>query len=238
VSTSTSRGSRGRRVRLGALAGAVLTVALTGCGVTGTSFQPGVAAEVDGERISTDRVDQLVGDYCEAVREQLQQDGSVVPLGYLRSGVVGQLTLVSAAEQLAAEHDVEPAPDYDRVVADLESQTKDLPEDQREAVITINASSAYLQSVQLAVGEKLLADAGETGGPEVSGPRGVEAFNDWLADHDVELNPEYGIALEGGELVTKDTQLAVAVGDTAKTSLLETPDQDYAKSLPANQRCS
>jgi hypothetical protein len=235
VSTPSTRGSR---ARLAAVATAVLAVTLTGCGVAGTSFQPGVAAEVDGQKISTDRVDRLVGDYCDAVREQLQQDGSVVPLGYLRSGVVGQLALVSAAEQLAAEHGVDPTQDYERVVTDLEAQTRDLPEDQRDAVVEVNGSSAYVQAVQLAVGDKLLGEEGEPGGPEVAGQRGADELNAWLDDHDIDINPEFGIAFEDGQVVSEDTQLAFAVGDTATTSALEAPDQEYAKSLPASQRCS
>jgi hypothetical protein len=235
VSTPSTRGSR---ARLAALATAVLAVSLTGCGVAGTSFQPGVAAEVDGQKISTDRVDRLVGDYCDAVREQLQQDGSVVPLGYLRSGVVGQLALVSAAEQLAAEHGVDPTQDYERVVTDLEAQTRDLPEDQRDAVVEVNGSSAYVQAVQLAVGDKLLGEEGEPSGPEAAGQRGADELNAWLDDHDIDINPEFGIAFEDGQVVSEDTQLAFAVGDTATTSALEAPDQEYAKSLPASQRCS
>ncbi|WP_193608522.1 hypothetical protein [Nocardioides lijunqiniae] len=237
-STRGSRGARARRVRLAAAATAVLAVALTGCGVAGTSFQPGVAADVDGDRISTDRVDRLVGDYCDAVRDQLQQDGSVVPLGYLRSGVVGQLALVSAAEQLAEEHGVEPTDDYDRVVTDLRGQTRDLPEDQQDAVIAINGSSAYVQAVQLAVGDKLLTEEGQPTGPEAAGQRGADELTRWLDDHDIKLNPEFGISFQDGQVVSEDTQLAVAVGDTATTSALEAPDQEYAKSLPASQRCS
>jgi hypothetical protein len=241
VRVSTVRrgpGRRGHRVRLAAAATAVLTVALTGCGVTGTGFQPGVAADVEGETISTDRVDEIVGSYCDAVRPQLQQDGSAIPLSYLRSGVAGQLALVSAAEQLAEEHDVEPSRDYTRAVTDLEAQVAALPEDQQEAVVEIETSSQYVQAVQLAVGEKLLADEGQREpGPEAAGQRGVEELTAWLEDHDVELNPEYGIAIEEGKLVSKDTQMAVAVGETAKKSGLESPDPEYAKSLPAPQRC-
>ncbi|WP_134741408.1 hypothetical protein [Nocardioides sp. 503] len=238
MSTPSTRGSRAGRVRLAALATAVLTVALTGCGVAGTSFQPGVAAEVDGHKISTDRVDRLVGDYCDAVRDQLRQDGSVVPLGYLRSGVVGQLALVSAAEQLAEDEGVEPTQDYERVVTDLESQTRGLPQKQQDAVVAVNGSSAYVQAVQLAVGDKLLADEGKPSGPEAAGQRGADALKAWLDDHEVELNPEFGIAFEDGQVVSEDTQLAFAVGDTATTAGLEAPDQEYAKSLPASQRCN
>ena len=229
------------RVRL-ASAGAALTVGLTvslsGCGVAGTSFQPGVAADVDGRTVTTDRVNELVGDYCDAVRDQLRQDGSAVPLGYLRSGVVGQLTLVSAAEQLAEEVGVEPTDDYQQAIAQLRQQTASMSKAERDAVIEINGSSVYVQTVQLAVGRELLAAEGQRSpDDQTAGQRGVDELNAWLDEHDVEINPTYGIEIVDGEPVDTETQLAVGVSDTAKTAALETPDQQYAKSLPASQRC-
>ncbi|MCD4526665.1 hypothetical protein [Nocardioides sp. cx-173] len=229
--TSTSR------VRLATVA-AALTVGLTGCGVAGTSFHPGVAADIDGDTVTTAHVDELVYDYCEAVRDQLRQDGSAVPLGYLRSGVVGQLTLAAAAEQLAEEQGVEPTQEYASALAQLRTQTAGLSEAQREAVLEINGSGVYVQAVELAVGRKLLAEEGQRSpDDQTAGQRGVDELNTWLEEHDVEINPEYGIEIVDGQPVDADTQLAVGVGDTARTAALEEPDQQYAKSLPASQRC-
>ena len=228
-----------RRVRVSALAaGAVLTLALTGCGVSGTGFQPGVAADVNGTAVSTDHVDQLVVDYCEAIKSVLGEDNNVVPLSFFRSGVAGQLALVSAAEQMADDYGVEPTADYDKAVADIESQTTELTEGQREAVVEIESGSTYINAVEAAVGAQLLLEEGVAEpGPDASVQRGVEAFSEWLADHEIELNPEYGIELDGAAINTLDQQLSVAVGDTAKAGLAETPDPAYAASLPQNQRC-
>lgn len=227
------------RVRLAAaVATAGLTVALTGCGVTGTSFQPGVAADVDGARISTDHVNQLVGRYCDAIEDQLAQEGTVLPLGYLRSGIVGQLALVKAAEKLATETGVEVTQEYDLAIADLESQTAELPEDQQEAVVEVNGASAYLQAVQLAVGQRLLEDEGQRPtDANVVGQRGAEALAAWLEDHDVEFNPEFGIGVVDGQLSAEDTQLAFDVSGAGASSVLDAPDQELAQDLPASQRC-
>lgn len=231
--------STSRRARLAvATTTAALTVVLTGCGVTGTGFQPGVAAKVGDRTVTTDRVDEIVGSYCGALEEQLVAEGTAVPLSYLRGAFAGQLALVQAAEQLADDYDVEPTSDYQRSVSEIEAQVADLSEEQREAVVEIEASSAYVASVQLAVGAQLLAEEG-AGQPtdEEAGQRGVEAFNEWLETHDVEFNPEYGVDIEDGSLTRVDTQLSYPVGDAAKAGGADEPDPDYSAGLPDSQRC-
>ena len=229
--------SRRGRVALATTA-AALTVALSGCGVTGTGFQPGVAAKVDDRTLSTDHVDELVGLYCDAIDEQLVGEGTVVPFGYLRSGVAGELTLKLAAEQLAEEYDVEPTADYDRAVADIESQIADLSDEEQEAVLEVATASAYVAAVQIAVGETVLTDEGVADpASDDAGQRGVEVFNQWLDDHEVVFNPEYGVTLKEGALATDDTEVSFPVGEIAKQGRAEQPDPAYAKSLPESQRC-
>lgn len=239
MSTEENRVSTNRRARLAvATTAAALTVVLTGCGVAGTSFSPGVAAQVDDRTVTTDRVDELVSNYCDALTDQLGADGSVVPLSYFRGGVAGQLALVSAAEQLAEDYGVEPTTDYDRTVSGIEAQTTTLTDEQQEAVVEIEASSAYVASVQLAVGRELLEQEGVSDpSNDVAGQRGVEAFNEWLEANDVEFNPEYGITVEDGALAPVDTELSFAVGEAAKAGSAEQPDPAYAERLPASQRC-
>lgn len=235
---SSTRGARGALRVAGAALTVALTLGLTGCGVTGTSFQPGVAADVDGTVVSTGRVDSLVGSYCEAIQSVLGQDNNVVPLSFFRSGVAGQLALVTAAEQMAEDYGVEPTSDYDRAVSDIEGQTSELTESQRDAVIEIEAGSTYINAVESAVGAQLLGEEGVADpGPDASVERGVEAFTEWLADHDIRLNPRYGIELDGAAINTRDQQVSVAVSDVAQSGLAETPDQAYAASLPQSQRC-
>ena len=231
--------STSRRARLAvATTAAALTVVLTGCGLTGTGFQPGVAAQVDDRTVTTDHVDAVVDSYCDALEDQLKADGSAAPLSYFRGGVAGQLALVLAAEQLAEDYDVEPTNDYERTVSGIEAGTRQLTDEQQEAVLEVESSSAYVASVQLAVGAKLLADEGVSeAANEEAGQRGVEAFNEWLDTHEIEFNPEYGITIEDGSLVAVDTQLSYPVGEAAKAGQAAEPDPAYAKSLPASQRC-
>src|SRR5688500_6712926 len=129
----------------------VLAGALSGCGVAGTGFHPGVADQVGDDQIKVSRVDAIASDYCSAIREQLRGENQVLPLRYLRGGIAGQLALVAAAEQLAEEHGVQAGPQYDQKVAELQSAVAELPQGQQDAVIAIEASSTYIAGVPQAV---------------------------------------------------------------------------------------
>lgn len=229
--SSTRRTSR-------SLAAVALAATLTGCGVTGTGFQPGVAAEVGDRTVTTDRVDDLVSDYCAAIEDILAEQSTVVPLGVFRSGIAGQLALVSAAEQMAEEYGVQPADDYQRAISEIEKQIGDFTETQQEAVLEVEGAATYVTAVQTSVGEQVLLDEGVAEpGPTESGERGLAAFTEWLDENGVELNPEYGISVEDGAINTADESVSFAVGDTAVQGMAEEPDPAYTASLPDSQRC-
>lgn len=215
-----------------------LSLGLSGCGVSGTGFQPGVAASVGDRTVTTDRVDELVSEYCSAIEDILAQQSQVVPLSVFRSGIAGQLALVSAAEQMAEEFGVEPSDDYQRALADIEKQIVDFTETQQEAVLEVEGAATYVAAVQIAVGELLLREEGvATPGPTESGERGREAFITWLDENEVEVNPEYGISVDDAAINTADSSVSFAVGDAALQGMAEEPDPAYAASLPDSQRC-
>lgn len=211
---------------------------LSGCGVAGTGFHPGVAAEVGDDTISVSKVNEVASNYCIAIESQLSDNNQVLPQRYLRGGIAGQLALVSAAEQLAAEYDVEPGPQYDQKVAELQSGTAALTEGEQEAVIEIESSSAYITGVLEAIGEQLLKAKGNAD-PTTDQARasGKRVFDSWLADHDVQIDPQFGVEIKDGQAVPTDTSLSYAVGDTAKQGQADSPDQEYAAALPASHRC-
>jgi hypothetical protein len=215
-----------------------LSGSLTGCGVAGTSFQPGVAARVGDDTISVREVDSLAGSYCSSIEKQLGANNQVVPQHYLRGGVVGQLALVSAARQLAEQYGVQPGADYTRKVADLRDAVADLPAEQAQAVVEVESSSAYLQSVVTAIGRKELQqqDAAASGS-DAAGSAGKKVFSRWLDDHDVRIDPQFGVRISQGQTVPTDGSLSYAVSDTAKQGDSAQPDQQYAASLPDALRC-
>lgn len=211
---------------------------LSGCGVAGTGFHPGVAAEVGDDTISVTKVNQFTSDYCTAIEGQLADNNQVLPQRYLRGGIAGQLVLVSAAEQLAAEYDVEPGMQYDQKVAELQAGTAELSEGEQEAVIEIESSSTYVTGIQEAIGEQLLVAKG-VNDPTIDKARaaGKRVFDRWLADHDVTIDPQFGVEIKDGQPVPTDTSLSYAVGDTAKEGQADSPDQEYAAGLPDSHRC-
>jgi len=225
------------RPLLGLAAAALLASGLLGgCGVTGTGFAPGVAAEVGDVSIPTDRVDEVAASYCDAITPQLE--GQVLPKRYLTSGVAGQLALAAAAEQLAADHGVEPGQRYSRQVAQLRKAVAGLPEDQQEAVVEVESAGSLVSDLVLGVGRSVAEDEGTTDPTdEQVAQLGNEALAAWIDDHDVDINPRYGVELRDGQPVDADTATSVAVGDVATAAMAESPDQEYAAALPESQRC-
>ncbi|MEJ7831543.1 MAG: hypothetical protein WKF79_01385 [Nocardioides sp.] len=217
-------------------AAALLTAGmLAGCGVAGTNFQPGVAADVGDRTVSTGKVDEITTNYCAAIAEALQLQDQAAPLSYLRQGVAASLTLVQAAEQIEDEYAVELGAEVEQQRAEVEARSADLPAEQRDAVVELELAGGYVEAVTVALGEQLIAEDGEEGADPAE--RGSQEFYSWIEREGVELNPIYGLDVVDGEFVTTDTGVSVAVGDVAAQGLSEQPDIDYAKALPSSQRC-
>jgi hypothetical protein len=221
------------------LAGLALTatVLLTGCG-TVPDFNPGVAARVGDDTVTSDEVDAVAADYCGAAEQQLQE-GQVLPNHYLRGEVAAGLALRAAADQLLEEYDVRIGREYDRAVARAEKSLASLDEDQRDALIEVQGASLYVSAVERAVGKAIIAEQGTTlsDRKEAADTAGEKAFVAWLDERDVRLDPKYGVSIESGAAAVSDTSLSFALGDTATKAGAEQPDIDYAAALPDTQRC-
>lgn len=204
-------------------------VLLSSCG----ALHPGAAAVVGDQTISMSKVDQVAGDYCHAISQQLQGDSQVVPLNFFRGGVAGSLALRSAAEQLAAEYGVQPESVYDHKVTDLQKATVNVPDEYRDAVIEVESTSAYVEGVQAAVGA---AKDPKLGYIE-SQKAGQSIFNDWLAQHRVTFDPSLGVTLQKGNIARQDGSLSYAVGTVARNGGAANPDHQYASGLPSTHRC-
>lgn len=229
--------SMSRPRRMAGLAGLVVTGALlTGCGAA----TPGVAVQVGDDEITTNQVDELASEYCQAIAKQLsaQNPPQVVPNRYFRGGIAGTLTLRSIGEQLGEEYDVEPGSTYDETVAQLEQSVSVLAEEVREAVIEVESSSAYVEAMQAAVGGVLLEQE-DVSAAEYSDQvaRGKQAFEDWISEHGVTFDPSLGVILRDGAVESEDTSLSFAVGDNAVKGGAEEPDPAYAGALPASHTC-
>ena len=214
---------------------------LAGCGVAGTQFNPGLAARVGDETITTRHVDQVTDDYCTALgtlNEGAQQQGpQEAPYRYMAHEFANALVNQAAAEQLAEEYDVTPTDAYHEDVESIEPIISRLPEDQQDAVREVYSAGVYTDDVLTQIGEQVLADEGqEDATAEDQRAAGLERLQEWADDNDVEVNPRYGI--EFGTFPQVDTDLSYAASDDAKRALSEELDPAYTSSLPERLVCT
>jgi peptidyl-prolyl cis-trans isomerase SurA len=208
-------------------------VLLAGCGVAGTQFHPGIAAEVGDQTITTRHVDQVADNYCKAVEKVSDSSGgdAQTPMRYLTHEFAADLVVQAAAEQFADEKGVSPTPSYKQGLAQLEPQLTKLNDDEKAAVREIIGARAYAQDVLTQIGEDSLKGQGKTDATaDEQYAEGQKLLAAWVTAHHVDINPKY--AVEFGTANQVDTDLSVAVGKTAKAGLLAQPDSTYAASLP------
>ncbi|QIG44382.1 hypothetical protein G5V58_17800 [Nocardioides anomalus] len=216
-------------------------VLLTGCGVAGTQFHPGVAAQVGDDTITVRHVDQVTDNYCKALEEvsrtQPPQGDQTTPLRYFSSDFVKSLASEAAARQLADELGIEPTKDYQDRLAQLEPQLEPLKsEAQKDAVRDVVGANAYTDDVLTQIGAKELEDQGQSSAsPDDQLAAGQKKLDEWAQDHDVTINPKYATELGATEPV--DTDLSFAVSDLATKGQAAQVDPAYADALPGDQVC-
>ncbi|RYC09635.1 hypothetical protein [Nocardioides zhouii] len=204
---------------------------LTGCG----SAAPGVAVQVGDEVLTVRDIDATTSHYCTAVGEQFE---STVPMSFVRQYVVQLLTLRSQAEQLADDYGVTAGSTYQNDVAQRQGTARTLPEDVRADYIRLTSAPSYAQDVVDQIGKVVLDDQGVTDPTtEQVTQAGLDVFNQWPDANGIDVDPRYGLASVDGVLKPVDTNTSVAVGDTAKLGLSETPDPGFADTLPSTHRC-
>lgn len=220
---------------LAAVALAASVLALTGCGVTGTGFQPGQAASINGESISVAEVDDVAASLCEVLKSDPRFEGQVVSGTSLRSAAERGLALRIMSDQLIEEYDVT-LPDSASDGSDqyrLSYGSAD-PDDLDTAEPAFTGDQ-YFSNVLLALGTQ---EAGEDAGQEAIIAAGVERIQAWQDASDIETNPSFD-AIEVGDdqiLTTRD-DLSVATSDFAvEASAAEAPE-GFAAGLPESQRC-
>ena len=216
--------------RAGSVA-AVAVLLLSGC----AGLRPGTAVQVGEEQISASEVDQVATQFCEALEPQLRQQAETIPHSYFRGGIAGTLALREVAEQVAAEHGVEAdSEEYRQQLADLKRNVASLPEEQQEAVITIESAPLYVQAVQVAVGEKLLDGEGDQAAFAAAGG---EEMQRWIEEHDVEFDPALNTTIRDGQIATADGALSFPASETARSGMEEQPNAVLARRLPDSHRC-
>ena len=239
----SKRPTRRHHASLRAVLGlAAAGLALTGCG-SSIGIHPGSAAVIGGDSVSMDKIDSTSTLYCKAYvtsqqQSSAQQQSGPVPMGLFRSFVAGSLAKRLLGEQLADQYDVQPASGYQSQVSQITSALTSAPADQRDAVIDVAAADAYLQNVQVAIGQKLTGNEGQSNADiKAALQRGQVATQDWLNDHDAFIDPVFSISVDGGKFSRQQDQTSYALSTFAAQGSKQQPDQAYTAALPAAQRC-
>lgn len=204
---------------------------LGGCG----GVSPGTASVVQGERITTDEVNELVEAQCRLV-ETLAATGQGEPgtLVQAKQGVLGFLITVELREQFAAEQGVRADPALVRSFVEQQQ----IPGEGEDAD-TVRAFVQRDIASQLVLAEIGAAQAGQELGEENIGPAfeaGSQLFEEWSADAEIETDPRYAPGPDGvpggGEASVSRPVSEIATGAGG-----EQADPTYVASLPPSQRC-
>ena len=221
-----------------ALALAASTVLLSGC----SDNRPGAAATVGGTIVSMHEVDDTTVLYCKAYLDTLAQGGQVIPMSLMRQYVAGSLAQKELGHQLATAYGVGTTPEYGNYMASVDQQFASKPSDVRDAATEVESGNAYLQSIELAIGQKLLGDeVGKTyptSQAKKQLARGQQAAAEYVKSHPITTDPVLGITFDAGTFkASGDTGTSFAVSPIATGGQTSQPSADYVNALPASQRC-
>jgi hypothetical protein len=227
----------GRSVALAGLGLAGLV--LSGCSSLG--IHPGSAAVVGDETLSMSKIDSTATLYCRAYLPQIQQSSTAqIPNRLLRQFVAASLSQRLLGDQLADQYAVQAGAQYTQRVDQIEQQFATATPDVKKAVVDVEGGDPYLQTVQIAIGQKLLADSGQpTGTPKAALQRGEVATQDWLTHHSISIDPVFGVAVDGGQFkpVTDQTSYPLSALASQGASGSTTPDPAYVGALSPAQVC-
>ncbi|WP_435769705.1 hypothetical protein [Nocardioides sp. SYSU DS0651] len=212
-------------------------VLAAGCSFGEEGPMPGVAAEVDGETLALDRVDEAVDEYC-ALRAE-HPEATLASRADIRSQFVLGWVQATAVEDLAPEYDVAlPPENVDRAAVEAAwGELGEVDEDNYEALEWLTWIQSRLTDPVESLGSRKLEEEGGQGAvgqPAVA--RGVALIQEWIDEHDPELNPVLGDLDEEAGVFTGDT-LSVAVSDEAKAASSTEQSAEDLAALPPGQRC-
>ncbi|HET7068251.1 MAG TPA: hypothetical protein VFI21_11690 [Nocardioides sp.] len=244
IRTRPARSGPTGRALVGLLAAGLC---LTGCG-SSLGVHPGSAAVIGDENISMSKIDSTTTKFCtfyvaQSHSQAAQQQSGPLPMGYLRTYAATSLVQRALGEQLAAAYDVQPASGYQQQLSQFQGVLASTPADQRDAAIALAGADAYLQNVQVAIGQKLTGNTG-SGNADLKAAlaRGRVATQDWLDDHDIFIDPVLGVSVDGDGTFTSERgqtsyPLSALAAAGAKIDGQQVPDDSYTSALPAAQVC-
>lgn len=216
----------------------VLAVGLSGCGVSETSFRPGVAAEIGEERITTAEVDEVADGLCGVLRSDLSFDGRYYRNSTLRNAALRGLALDRMSDQIAEEYGVTLPDTADFGAGQVQLQFAQADRADLEAAMPAFTGDSKLREVLVALGrEELGAKADETEAITA----GVEKAQAWQEGVDIDTNPAYdSITIGESSVEVARDDLSVAASDFALDAIDPASQEagSNLKDVPESQRCT
>jgi hypothetical protein len=230
------------RQRLALVGIAAAGLLLSGCG-SSLGIHPGSAVVVGGDTVSMEKIDSTSTLFCkvyvaQSKTQSASQQSGPLPLGSFRSYAAASLAKRALGRQLADQYAVQPASGYQAALSQYEQALASTPADERDAAIAVAGADAYLQNVEVAIGQKLTSSTGQTNAElKADLERGQVAAQDWLSDHDSFVDPVFGLAVDGGKFTAKKDQTSYPLSALASQGAQAQPAQTYTSSLPTAQVC-
>jgi hypothetical protein len=154
--------------------------------------------------VTTNHVDDVAARYCTALAEV----GQSATRQAIRTQVVTALAARLIGERFAADRGVSPDASYQSSLGQLKSQIGQFDESTQDAILEVEGSQYYVTA--------LLKSAGQ------------QSFSQWLGHQHVEVNPVYGMKVDGERFAHVDASLSVAASRTAKSAVKSAADPSSA----------
>lgn len=229
------------RSRLGTTALSVVLLAggtlLSACGVSDERPRPGVAAQVGDEKITTDTVDDTTDDVCAYSKDQGYDP---VPRSFEQQQLVNALITRSAVQQVMEERDLtfDDNEDYAAAVKGLQAQVDEqLPDEFQDVIGALSLDALETDYGYTVIGASRLDEDGVDKSLD-SKELGQATVAEWLADHDVTINPIYELTVDDGVVQVDGGKDQLDVLDpNADLAELNRQAALIAADLPADQTC-
>jgi hypothetical protein len=221
--------STGRRRTVAALvaAGGLL---LSACG----SGTPGVAAEVEGDQITDQQVDDFATVLCALGGLPGTEAGTPSKAARFRA-----LEILLANELAFDVADVEGVPRdaYAGAVQQMQASREAVPEEVRDTFDQVAQDFARAQTAIIELGRESLQEQGEQEvSDEAAYAEGERLRAEYAAQADVSVDRRFGVMVDG-VLQPSDGSLSVPVSQLAVDGQAQQPTDDLVGALPSSQKC-
>lgn len=202
-----------------------------------SSTAPGVAAEVDGTRITDDQVDQFAEVLCAIGGVPGGDAGAPSKTARFTSL---QILLTNQLTEEATDVSTVPQQTVSQMLEGMSAAREGLSADQQATFDQVAEEFARSQQATVQLGRQSLLEAGTPASKitdQAAYTAGQKAIAKVAEQLDVEVDPRFG-TIENGQLQPSEGSLSVPVSDLAVKGADPNASADLVSQLPASQKCS